>query len=82
ADALHATATGAAWVEPADAPRVRAASQWGQTSPTHAQALTDAVAELAHDLLAELAARRDTTVEDLLEQYALLELRLGDREEG
>lgn len=81
AEALHATATGAAWVEPAEAARVRAASQWGQTSPAHAQALTAALAELAHDLLAELAARRDTTIEELLDQYALLELRLAEADE-
>lgn len=60
---------------------MRAAYEWGQTSPAHGQALTEALAELAHDLLAELAARRDTTIEDLLDQYALLELRLAETDD-
>lgn len=81
AEALHSTATGEAWVEPAEAEQVCAAYEWGQTSPAHGQALTNALAELAHDLLAELAARRDTTIEDLLDQYALLELRLAETDD-
>src|SRR5690606_9366229 len=81
ADALHSTATGEAWVEPAEAEQVRAASQWGQTSPAHGQALTNAPAEPAHDLRPALAAPRATTIEALLDQYALLELRLAETDD-